>query len=1249
MRFLKHLLFSIFALGFSIQSSLAIADKDSDGMSDIWELSHGFSASGNSNPNQAATADPDGDGATNLQEAIAGTAPFIGSQPLGAHKVKITRHLSIDGSFNLQWNQLLGKQYTIFKSTTIASTSWTQDGIPLIGNGAQTLVVTQPQSGTERAFWRVQVADIDPDLDTLSSWEEGIIGTNPTNSDSDFDEISDGYEYKWGGLSGLNPGDNLDSDSLNNLAEFQAGTDPTNADSDNDQTYDDTEIEQETSPADASDLGKVVNGKIRIRVGTGTFLGPSYPFPAYPVYPINIYRRNMTTGVETLLHSVPTLDFFVAQNIDLPNDGSVYSLQVEMPFYGSEFGLPFRDFRWICSCFARPGSAPVAILDNFDTTTNSFGVAGRLLGNPPQAYAYAFRQFRALIVPVNVDYVSRDPQTGVHTRVNAIVEGSDVRPDVKIVSTSATINSNNQLSVTFSGTARDTMSETLASGLGAVSSLQLYLNGEVIETLTNLTPVSGGVPVLAPWLLRDSTVSFTKTVLIDDIAPGMHTLRLFSNANALGKKGFDGVSILVEKQNYNPVTIANPPNFVINLPPSFSTGVDTITIQNGSDSAVLTEDNAAPNSGLFTGMLMINGSQREIGVQIPQTYTPSPSTEGTFVADISWRAGTQNQRINGSWNESSVSSEIFNPIALSISTRSNSTGNLVITSIRNDQNVVTQELSPTALRVEVPDNFDFFGASGLLTAELNGSPATFHEAPSAIPYMPPTGKKWFYLGSAGQPQIFVLNPSLSGTSQAPAAILSANRFDLTMKLRRNNTVAFQDSSTIRAPYEFKEIVGLPAPLLQSTNLSSFSSSNLSSSSLTLPAYTMQDVRFWFGFLFDEAGENLLAGYENGFNDDDGLIISLQTFWPRDGDAYRLEYVHPHYNSTNPSVRRAPELFLNRRKLATPIDASIAIFAAIQEIRGLNSYDRRNGLTVSWIDILEAYVNSDTYDPNIDEALRTAKLGPIKDSLLAGKSAIELGLSISYVGDLIVSANDFEEQLQQGNIKGAAVVGVLFFTPEIVDRLGGYCIKKGKKFILDFGPTGQFEATARQIKEIGASGVLNNTLGANLGRAQKRELQMEGVLDLVQRNVIGREEVEMLYKSGILHLDPKKSRVQLRKNLNAANFDGKGKAAHHWLCLSQKSQELEKEFIIRGVDPNLAENGEFMDFQKHVILHGRGSTGWIDGDPLVHQWVLFFRRNTESNSNRAAILNFRDQLKAVTSGDITSVDSIAWPFAKTERP
>jgi hypothetical protein len=41
--------------------------------------------------------------------------------------------------------------------------------------------------------------------------------------------------------------------------------------------------------------------------------------------------------------------------------------------------------------------------------------------------------------------------------------------------------------------------------------------------------------------------------------------------------------------------------------------------------------------------------------------------------------------------------------------------------------------------------------------------------------------------------------------------------------------------------------------------------------------------------------------------------------------------------------------------------------------------------------------------------------------------------------------------------------------------------------------------------------------------------------------------------------------------------------------------------------------------------------------------------TESNSNRAAILNFRDQLKAVTSGDITSVDSIAWPFAKTEKP
>ena len=62
---------------------------------------------------------------------------------------------------------------------------------------------------------------------------------------------------------------------------------------------------------------------------------------------------------------VPTTEFFNVQNVDLPADGSVYSLQVALPTLGSgTFDQPFRDFKWLCQCLVRTGSAPVVIIDN---------------------------------------------------------------------------------------------------------------------------------------------------------------------------------------------------------------------------------------------------------------------------------------------------------------------------------------------------------------------------------------------------------------------------------------------------------------------------------------------------------------------------------------------------------------------------------------------------------------------------------------------------------------------------------------------------------------------------------------------------------------------------------------------------------------------------------------------------------------------------------------------------------------------
>jgi hypothetical protein len=37
----------------------------------------------------------------------------------------------------------------------------------------------------------------------------------------------------------------------------------------------------------------------------------------------------------------------------------------------------------------------------------------------------------------------------------------------------------------------------------------------------------------------------------------------------------------------------------------------------------------------------------------------------------------------------------------------------------------------------------------------------------------------------------------------------------------------------------------------------------------------------------------------------------------------------------------------------------------------------------------------------------------------------------------------------------------------------------------------------------------------------------------------------------------------------------------------------------------------MDLEKHKLIHGKGTTGWLGGDVLVYQWDKFFLANTDA--------------------------------------
>ena len=94
----------------------------------------------------------------------------------------------------------------------------------------------------------------DADADGLDNLGEYLAYSDPTDSDSDGDGLSDGWEKTYGfdPLTDDSAGD-LDGDGLSNLAEQTNGTDPTTSDSDGDGLSDSWEVTHGFDPLDPAD------------------------------------------------------------------------------------------------------------------------------------------------------------------------------------------------------------------------------------------------------------------------------------------------------------------------------------------------------------------------------------------------------------------------------------------------------------------------------------------------------------------------------------------------------------------------------------------------------------------------------------------------------------------------------------------------------------------------------------------------------------------------------------------------------------------------------------------------------------------------------------------------------------------------------------------------------------------------------------------------------------------------------------
>jgi hypothetical protein len=135
---------------------------------------------------------------------------------------------------------------TVLCTTTVRSNgTWSCDPSTPLTAGPHTVTATQSLGGQTSAADTTTftvVPDLnDPDGDGLPTGQEGPLGTNPNDPDSDDDGLSDGAEVNTHHTDPVNP--DTDGDGLLDGAEVNIhGTDPLDADTDNDGLTDGQEV-----------------------------------------------------------------------------------------------------------------------------------------------------------------------------------------------------------------------------------------------------------------------------------------------------------------------------------------------------------------------------------------------------------------------------------------------------------------------------------------------------------------------------------------------------------------------------------------------------------------------------------------------------------------------------------------------------------------------------------------------------------------------------------------------------------------------------------------------------------------------------------------------------------------------------------------------------------------------------------------------------------------------------------------------
>ena len=184
-------------------------DFNQNGLSDIWEkhYNHGVLFPSAFDPN----LDPDGDGMSSLLEATAGTDPFNPNPPYGIVATTLEKQPAMmmlgdifsgpylrPAMMKMSWQTILGKRYWLQHSDNLLASGWSEPAYFSTGDGSIadsfSPLTDWNHSPINRRFMRVKIDDVDDDSDQLTNYEEGLLGSDAAEGDTDGDLVGDGDE-----------------------------------------------------------------------------------------------------------------------------------------------------------------------------------------------------------------------------------------------------------------------------------------------------------------------------------------------------------------------------------------------------------------------------------------------------------------------------------------------------------------------------------------------------------------------------------------------------------------------------------------------------------------------------------------------------------------------------------------------------------------------------------------------------------------------------------------------------------------------------------------------------------------------------------------------------------------------------------------------------------------------------------------------------------------------------------------------